>query len=222
MDRRSLILALPALAAGCAGSRPANEQQDLVDRARFAAESLRFEQNLGPELDRILPRVRGVIVIPSLFRAGLFVGGQGGSGVLLVRGGSGWVGPVFLNIGAGSFGLQAGVQQAEVLLMVMNDGTVNRLVDTTVRLGGDVSIALGTVGAGMSAGATQNLGRDLVAYARTSGFFAGVALEGMVISPNHPWNEAYHQAGATPRSILETGTLAPGAAQLARLLDPRV
>ncbi len=222
MDRRTLIAGLPLALAACTTNPVTNPQQDLVDRARASAESLRFEANMGAELDRLIPRARGVIIVPSFFRAAIIVGGQGGSGVLMARGASGWTGPVFLNLGSGSVGLQAGVQQAEVMLLVMNDGTLGRLTSTTVRAGADLSIALGTAGAGMSGGTTPNLSGDIIAYARTAGLFGGIALEGMVISPQEEWNATYHGAGMTARDIVARGVLAPGAQRLARQLDPRV
>jgi lipid-binding SYLF domain-containing protein len=222
MDRRTLLFGLPAALAACTTNPVTDPQQDLVDRARASTESLRFEANLGPELDRLIPQARGVIIVPSFFRAAIIVGGQGGSGVLMARGGAGWVGPVFLNLGSGSVGLQAGVQQAEVLLLVMNDGTLGRLTSTTVRAGADLSIAIGTAGAGLSGGVTPNLSGDIIAYARTAGLFGGIALEGMVISPNEDWNATYHGAGMTAREITGRGALAPGAARLARQLDPKV
>ena len=222
MDRRTLLLGLPATLAACTTNPVSDPRQDLVDRARASAESLRFEANLGPELDRLIPQARGVIIVPSFFRAAIIVGGQGGGGVLMARGASGWVGPVFLNLGAGSVGLQAGIQQAEVMLLVMNDGTLNRLMSTTVRAGADLSVAIGTIGAGLSAGTTPNLSGDIIAYARTAGLFGGVALEGMAIAPNEDWNSAYHGTGMTARDIVGRGVLAPGAQRLAQQLDPKV
>ncbi|MGH7480362.1 MAG: lipid-binding SYLF domain-containing protein, partial [Candidatus Methylomirabilales bacterium] len=95
------------------------------------------------------------------------MGISGGSGVLLAHDAKArkWGGPAFYTIGEASFGLQAGGQAAEVVLVALTDRGVTALLSTSAKLGADAGVALGPVGAGAEA-ATANLSVDLVSYSR--------------------------------------------------------
>ena len=91
-----------------------------------------------------LKNARAVVISPRVTRAGLVVGGSGGEALVLARDSSGrWVGPAFYNMGAGSVGLQIGVDVSEVVIVVMSDKALDALLSRSVGLGGDASIAAG-------------------------------------------------------------------------------
>ena len=96
------------------------EQEELVEKARLTLEKLAAHEEFGTKIHSFLSQAKGVLVIPSLLKGGFFIGGEGGSGVLLARSTSGdWSYPAFFTMGAGSFGLQIGAQASELLLIIL-------------------------------------------------------------------------------------------------------
>ncbi len=196
---------------GSSASQPAyaSEQQQLIDKSRIAVEALRGDANLGRPVNDYLARARGVLIFPNLMKAGFFVGGAGGQGVLLVRQGPGWSDPVFIYAADASFGLQIGAEGGQVLFAVMNDGALQKLLHGNANLGGDVSVAVGPWGGGVQGATTPNVGADLVAFSLQQGAFVGAAIKGGVIAPRQEWNQAYYSPGATPDGIVAGGFSRP-------------
>jgi SH3 domain-containing YSC84-like protein 1 len=226
------VVALVLILSGCA-SEPAttvppqaqsSEQQQLVDRARLSVEALRADKVVGGAVNSSLTGARGVLIFPNLLRAGFVLGAAGGTGVLLARTASGgWTDPAFYVSGEGSFGLQIGAEAGQVLFIIRNDGTLNKIMNGNVNLGGDVSIAVGPFGGGAAGATTPNVGADLVAFSVQEGIFGGATIQGGVINPRQGWNDAYYGPGATPRAIvLENRFHNPGAQGLkTALMAPR-
>lgn len=213
-------LALLVLWTGTAVAQ--NEEQDVVDRARISATSMLSDPDYR-EAQAQMRRAKGVIVVPSLLKGGFIVGGEGGSGVLLVRGRDGsWSNPSFVTMGAGSVGLQIGVQTAEVLMLIMTDKGLQSVMQDEFKLGADASVAVGPIGAGVEAGTTANLRADILSFSRTQGLFGGVSFEGSLIKPRHSWNERYYGRSVTVRDVLIDRKVSnPGAEALRRSLIVR-
>jgi lipid-binding SYLF domain-containing protein len=202
-------LAVVALLAGCASAPPGTPEaagdrqqaRQLVDRARMTLESFDLGQNDEGFRDAIR-KARGVLVFPSAFRAAFLVGGQGGSGVLLTRDErGGWSGPAFYTLGGASVGFQAGAKVSEVVALVMTDRGVAALMRPTVGLGADISVAVGPAGGGVGAG-TAGLSADVLTYARSTGLFGGVALDGAVVAVRTDLNRAFYDREVTPEQIV--------------------
>jgi lipid-binding SYLF domain-containing protein len=226
----AIILACGPALAGCAreGTSTAapqtSDQQVLVDKARVAVEELRTDRVVGPAVNDALRNSRGVLIFPNLVRAGLGVGAGAGTGTLLGRTapGGGWSDPAFYLAAEGSFGLQIGAEAGRVMFVVRNDGALVKIVDGSVNLGVDVSVAVGPVGAGAAGASTPALGADLIAFSVQSGLFGGATIRGGVVSPRIAWNEAYYGPGATPRLIvIENRFHNPGAVGLKQALAVR-
>jgi lipid-binding SYLF domain-containing protein len=165
-----------------------------------------------------LKNVKGVLIVPELLKGAFFVGGSGGSGVLLARDEKTgrWTEPVFYSMGAASLGFQIGGQKAEVILMIMNRKALESLYTSSVKLGGDFSVAAGPVGLGA---ATKGVTAPIVSYARTKGAFAGISLEGSVVKVSDGSNSAYYGKAIRPVDILVTRAVSnPGAAELKKAL----
>jgi SH3 domain-containing YSC84-like protein 1 len=114
----------------------------------------------------------------------------------------------FYTIGEASFGLQAGADKSEVMLLIMSDRGVSSMLASNVKLGGDVSVAAGPVGAGATA-ETANVSADILSFARAKGLYAGASLEGAVMAKREGLNEAYYNKNnITPTDILIRGTAA--------------
>jgi lipid-binding SYLF domain-containing protein len=198
----ALVLApLPARAQAAPGQRISDEQA-LVDKARITAESMINDPSIAP-LKTWLGRAKGVIIIPSFLKAGFVLGGGGGSAVVLSRDESGiWSPPAFYTLSEASIGLQLGVQDAEVILAVMTDAGMISLIEHELKLGVDVSMAVGPIGAGVQGNTTTAAGRDIYAFSRTGGVYGGATIQGGWLKPRQEWNEQYYGAGANPQAIL--------------------
>jgi lipid-binding SYLF domain-containing protein len=203
MSRIARCLAAATLLLALSGTARASDQQEIVDRAKVTVDVLRAESNFSQPIADLLRRAKGVLVVPNLFRAGFILGGEGGTGVLLVKGTDGsWSSPAFYGLGSGSIGLQIGAQSAEVMFIILTDGGLQKIMNNSVKVGADVSIAIGPVGAGIEGSTTANLRADIVAYSKAMGLFGGLSIEGTIISVREEWNRAYYGDGATARSIV--------------------
>ncbi len=206
----ALWLALPP--AGRADDR--TEAQQVVERARLTLEAFREEQTFRDWKDTY-GKVAGFLVYPSVVRGGFILGGAGGTGVLLTRDeASGrWAGPVFYTLGGGSLGLLAGVQVAELLVLVSDDRGVRRLLTTGAKLGADLSIVAGPTGAGLGAG---NITADLTVLSRAKGLYAGMSLDGSVVAVRDDLNGAYYGRPVSPAEILGGAVQNPHAEAIRR------
>ena len=176
-----------------------SEQQLLVDKARVTFDTFMKDKN-QVWLKENLNQAKGLIIIPSLLKAGFFIGGSGGSGVLIVKDEKTgqWSQPAFYTLGAGSIGIQFGAEAAEIIMMVRTQKAVDALFTSSFKLGGDTSIAVGPVGGGVK----SNIVADILSFSRTKGAYAGVSLEGSVIKTKDKWNEAYYGKAVSPVDII--------------------
>src|SRR4051794_39980107 len=198
----ALGLALATL-TGCSGTPGVGEEQALVDRATLSVQEILGEGNDKLNAQRLLRRARAAMVCPRIFRAGFFFGGEGGGCVLLGRDAAGsWSSPAFYTLGSGSFGLQAGIQDLQVLMLIMNDKALNAVLDSQMKLGADASLAVATLGGSVSGATTAAVGGDIVAFARARGLFAGLTLEGSLLSSRSEWNRNYYRQEVSPRQIV--------------------
>ena len=226
---RTLVTALIGLAAlGTALALPArpadaaSEPHELVEKAKLTAERLLAQTDYA-EVRNWIRKAKGVLIVPSLLKAGFLIGGEGGSGVLLSHNrDTGWSDPAFYTLGAGSIGLQIGIQDSEVLFVIMTDKGLEAMIDKNVKLGADASIAAGPLGAGVEGATTAGLGADIYSYSMTRGAFGGVSFEGSVAVEREDWNRMYYGAGATPRGIvIDRNFTNPHAVGLRKALEVR-
>jgi SH3 domain-containing YSC84-like protein 1 len=175
------------------------DQKGLVDKAHATFQSFMADSNMAYLKDH-LREAKGLLIVPSLLKAGFWVGGSGGSGVLIVKDAKTgqWSQPAFYTLGSISFGIQFGGEAAEVIMMVRTQKAVDNLLTSSFKLGGDASIAAGPVGGG----AKSNVVADIFSFSRSKGAFAGIALDGAVVSTKDKWNNAYYGKSVTPVDIL--------------------
>ena len=208
MIKRSGLAFLPVVAltlSACASGLPLrSEAESIVDKAHWTVEMFKAR---GEQPDQMfvkaLEDAHGIVVFPSAFKGAFLVGAEGGNGVLLSRTPTGeWGYPAFYTMGAGSFGLQAGAQASEVVLVLRSPAAVRSVVDDQGKLGGDIQFTVGNFGAGMQGDTTTNMGADIIGFAHGSGLFAGFSLEGAVLARRNDLNEAYYgEPGATSKAI---------------------
>jgi lipid-binding SYLF domain-containing protein len=183
---------------GVAAGASASEATRLA-AAASAVQELRSEVS-----QEYWTRARCVIVIPELKKAAFIIGGEYGKGVMSCRAGEQWSAPVFMELAKGSWGFQAGAEQADLVLLVMNESGVQKLLKNKVNLGADASVAAGPIGrrGGLSTDAVMTA--EILSYSRSKGLFVGVDLSGGVLRPDEDSNKATYGPGATPSTILAT------------------
>jgi SH3 domain-containing YSC84-like protein 1 len=179
---------------------------DLVNQATETVQRFKTMPDLK-EFANYMPTARGIVVLPSVIKGGFMLGGEGGNGVLLAKTDDGsWSQPAFYVLGAASIGLQMGLQDTEIILVLRSDEAVAAILEHQGKLGADTGLTLGTLGKGAEVSTTANIGFDVLAFANSKiGLFGGAALEGAVLARRVDLNEAYYGRGATPRGILYQG-----------------
>ena len=210
------IMAL--LQASCSANTP-GEQQTLVDRSALTVQDI-MTQTVSHDPQNLLRRAKAALICPRIFKAGFFFGGEGGNCVLLARAGNGtWSYPAFYTIGSGSFGFQFGITDNELLLLILTEKGLNAVLDSQLKLGANAGIAVATLGAGIQGSTTTAVGADIVAFAASRGLFAGVALEGSVMSAESDWNRSYYnQPLASRQLVMQMQGSNPGADPLRDVL----
>jgi lipid-binding SYLF domain-containing protein len=206
---RRTIIALGALAAALGflprGAMAQAEEQTLVDRATLTVQEMLSEGDANALRDarRVLNDTRAVMICPRIFRAGFVFGGQGGDCVLTARDGAGsWSSPAFYTIGSASFGLQIGIQDMQVMMFILTERGLNAVMDSQVKLGADASVAVATLGAGIAGATTTAVGADIVSFARTRGLYAGISLEGSLLSSRNDFNTGYYGRSVAARQVV--------------------
>ena len=197
-----LPLGMAKFITPCLAADDALEAKKLVEKGKLTLESFMADQNY-PDFHKLIKKAKGVYIAPETIKGAFLVGASGGNGVLLVkdRQTGTWTGPAFYTIGGVSFGLQAGGLAAEIVLLIMTDRGISSLMSDSVKLGADLGVAVGPVGAGVSA-ETANLSADIISYTRSKGLFAGLSLEGAVVAVRDSLNEAYYNQKVRPSDIL--------------------
>jgi SH3 domain-containing YSC84-like protein 1 len=147
-------------------------------------------------------RAHCVVVIPELKKAALGFGGEYGKGAVSCRTGDGWTAPVFMQLIKGSWGFQAGVQQVDLVMLVMNESGVQKLLKNKVTLGADASVAAGPIGRQGQLGTDATLSAEIISYSRAAGLFAGIDLSGGVLRPDEDANRDAYGPNASPQTIL--------------------
>ncbi len=198
-----IILSLLACATTPSTTNEPVVQQILVDEARIVVDNFIADPDMA-WCQEYMKNARGLLIVPDLYKGAWFLGGSGGRGVLLVRdqGTGEWLGPAFYNIGSVSFGLQFGGQKSEVIILVMTQKGLESLYSTSVKLGGDASVAIGPIGVGAQGATAPSLNVDYISFSRPIGAFLGVSLDGAVVDENYDWNKAYYGKPVRPADIV--------------------
>lgn len=204
----TVALSVFALFVGVVGMAAAQSKEQkarqAVERSRLTVETFQSDEIFTRNYDGYLKTAKGFLIIPQMVKGAFIFGGSGGSGVLVARNeaAGGWSKPAFYTLGGVSFGLQAGGQASETLIIVTNERGLNRLLNTGAKLGGDLSMAVGPIGEGVGTG---NITADLIVFTRNKGLYGGVSVEGSVVDVRQSWNRAYFGEDLRPSDILIHG-----------------
>jgi lipid-binding SYLF domain-containing protein len=180
------------------------EAQGIVEKAKATFTDIMNDSNFE-WLHQYIKDAKGVLIFPQVLKGWFFLGGSGGTGVLLVRNGTAdiWSDPAFYTVGSVTFGLQIGAEAAEVVMLAMNQKAIDTLLTSTAKLGADVSIAVGPIGGGAKGSvAVPAVTADFLSFARSKGLYAGLNLEGSVLAVRDSLNDAYYGKGVSPKDIV--------------------
>jgi SH3 domain-containing YSC84-like protein 1 len=161
----------------------------------------------------ILEKAKCVVVIPSVKKAALGVGGEYGRGTMTCRSGADftgrWSAPIMMALAGGSFGFQLGGEATDFVIVVMNDSGARAMLHNKLKLGADASVAAGPVGRAADASTNENLKAELLSYSRSRGVFAGVSLSGATLHPDNEANTNLYGEKVTPDQIISGQVTTP-------------
>jgi len=164
------VLSTPAIAS---------DKSELLHDANRTVDNLKHDAAFA-QAARMIDGARAVYIVPKLVKGGFIFGAEGGDGVLLVRHGDSWSMPTFYGMGSASFGLQIGLEQAE-LVFIINSGQALRGIEKgNVKLGAGAGLTVVNLSSGAE-GATTTHGGDIVVWTSGSGAYAGLTFNGSVI-----------------------------------------
>src|SRR3954469_12371011 len=175
----------------------------------------------------VLNKSECVIVLPSVKKAGFIVGASYGRGVMTCRSGANfkgpWSAPTMMQSSGGSFGLQAGGQATDFVVLVMNDKGARALMKGKAKLGADASIAAGPVGRDAEAATNGTMTAEMLSYSRAQGVFAGVSLSGSTLGPDGGANEKLYGKKVDAAQIIDgsAGPAPPSAKELLGVLTAK-
>jgi len=182
--------------------------KDYAERSQNSAEILQEVMSI-PEKgipEDLMSRAKAIMVIPHMVKGALGIGGRYGKGLVSERMANGrWGAPSYVEIGGGSFGLQLGVQATDVVLVFTNQSGLDSLLKGKVTLGADASVAAGPVGRKAEAGTDVLLKSSILAYSRSKGLFAGISLDGSVVTIDDSANEKVYGTKLSGSDILAGG-----------------
>jgi SH3 domain-containing YSC84-like protein 1 len=162
--------------------------------------------------EEVLSNAKCILVVPDLIKGGFIFGGKHGRGVATCRTAEGWSAPAFVSVGGGSWGLQIGVEDVDLVLLVMNDQGFQHLLSSKFELTGEGSVAAGPVGRHASAGTDWKMNTEMLTYSRSKGVFAGLTLEGAVVEQDNDSTHAIYGKHMMFRSILSGKAATPASA----------
>jgi lipid-binding SYLF domain-containing protein len=190
-------MSISRLAAGfglaallCTSQAFASDESALVARATTVAAHMKSDPAFAAASD-MLHRARAVLIVPSLVKGGFIFGAEGGNGVLLKRNGASWSSPAFYSVGSASFGLQIGLEKAEIVMLIMSDRALRGIERDNFKIGAGGGITAVTLSSGAE-GATSPRGGDIVIWTSATGAYGGLTFNGSVIKPRHEWNANYY------------------------------
>lgn len=195
----------------------ADTKQEVTSRIEEAAKVF-HEINTAEDKgipQELLERAQCVGIVPGMKRAGFVVGGNYGKGVVVCRSSNntGWTAPANIRVEGGSFGLQIGAGETDVVFIVMNQSGMDSIMQDKFTIGGNVAAMAGPVGRSASAHTDALMKAQILSYSRSRGVFAGITLNGSTLRPDKDDNQALYGPSVTQREILTGHVRPPAAAQ---------
>src|SRR6476660_7394262 len=205
---KKLLVVLLAFACVPLSFAKGNEKE--VDRVKDAGQVLKEILNIPDDIPKdLLDRAECVIVLPSVVKLAIGIGGSYGRGIMSCRSGQHFTGPwggvAMYALEGGNIGLQLGGQATDFVLLVMNPRGAESLMGSKVKLGADAAAAAGPKGRSATGATDVVMRAEILSYSRSRGLFAGVSLEGSTLRPDNRANEKLYGRKLTVKEILRQG-----------------
>ena len=197
------LLALPAFAPAFANDKEDKEEDRVENAGKVFKEILDAPDSIPQD---ILDKTKCVVILPSVLKFAIGIGGSYGRGVMTCRGGSDfqgpWGPPTMMALEGGSVGLQLGGDATDFVLLLMSSRSAESILSSKVKLGADASAAAGPVGRAASAETDVALRAEILSYSRSRGLFAGVSLEGSTLRPDNSANKKLYGKEVSAKEIV--------------------
>jgi SH3 domain-containing YSC84-like protein 1 len=198
------------------------------DRVKESGEVLKEILNIPDDIPQdLLDKAECIVVLPSVKKGALGIGGSYGRGVMICRSGEHykgkWGAPALYALEGVSIGFQLGGQATDFVLLVMNPKGATSLLSSKVKLGADASAAAGPKGRTAEGATDIVMTAEILSYSRNKGLFAGVSLEGSTLRSDGSANEKLYGKKLTAKEIIRGGKVAipPSARELVSILDKK-
>lgn len=206
--------ALAVLAAGLfAPAAQAADTRSVLAHANATVSDLRHDSVFG-DARHALRHARAVLIIPGLVKGGFIFGAEGGDGVLLARTRRGWSSPAFYSMGSASFGLQIGLEQAQLVMIINTDRALRALERSKFKFGANAGLTVVTLGAGAGAASSADLSGDIILWSKSKGAYGGITINGSVVAPEDDTNADFYGRDVTVPEILHNEVSNPAARRL--------
>lgn len=207
------LAAIAALALCVAAPAQASDTRDLLAHANATVTTLRHDSVFG-DARHNLRGARAVLIFPSLVKGGFIFGAEGGDGVLLARTRRGWSSPAFYSMGSASFGFQAGLQDAQVVMIIMTDRALRAVERSKFKFGAGAGLTVVTLGAGVEGATSGNMTGDIVLWSKSKGVYGGISINGSVVAPESDTNADFYGRDVSVPEILSNRVSNPAARRL--------
>src|SRR4029077_19404622 len=176
---------------------PAFAQKKENDRVENSGQVMKEIMDIPDDIPQsVIDKADCVVVLPSVLKFAIGIGGSYGRGVMTCRSGDNfkgpWGAPTMMALEGGSFGLQLGGQATDFVLLLMSERSASSILSSKVKIGGDASAAAGPVGRTASAETDVTLRAEILTYSRARGLFAGISLSGSTLRPDNDANESLY------------------------------
>jgi SH3 domain-containing YSC84-like protein 1 len=215
---RGGTLAAASVLARSVMAQAQSSQQVTVDGARKVLGDLRHDKAFG-NAKQLLRQAKAVFIVPKLIKGGFIVGGEGGNGVIMVRSRGSWSAPGFYAIGAVSLGLQAGLEQSEMIMLIMTQKGLDGVLHDNFKIGAQAGISVVTLGSGVEGAIGGASLPDVVVWSSSTGLYGGLTVDGSVIRAQPNSDAAFYGRPVTARDVLFGGLDSSRAAPLRRELN---
>ena len=199
---RITISVLTVLALSIVPAYAGINEREKIEQAIMVLDEIMSipERGMPPSL---LGNAQAIAIIPNVIKAGVIIAGRFGRGVMLVRNETGeWGHPIFITIGGGSLGFQIGAQSTDVVLVFKNKRGTEKIFRGKMTLGADAAVAAGPIGRRAEASTDEAFRASILSYSRSRGLFAGVSLEGSVLSVDDEWNREYYERPVNAEDLI--------------------
>ena len=215
-----ILVALLTLSVTSFAYAQLTNEETKIERSTAVLEEMASRKDQAGAFSQLLARAEGIVIYPKLVNIGWGIGVMFGDGIVLRKdlNTSQWYGPAFIELKTGSVGLQAGVQEVSVVLLLMDEKALDVFKSTDFEIGADISVAPGPLGDSIQA--DIDLNDSIYGYSYSKGIYAGFTLSGSVVRADGKANKNFYGESITSEEIINNNQvnneLALGLVQLIR------